>query len=186
MRPAWSALLMTCGIPIAVAAQGGDAPGSATLTGAFDVLAGRAVGVVVFLTPLTRSGAGSIASSAPMAARVDQRGLQFLPPAIAVTPGSTVSFPNSDPVLHNIFLVDERLVRTDLGTFPSGEMRVVTLDTAGAYLVMCHLHPEMVASVFVVDAPYRAVTDSGGRFRIDGIAAGTYRLSTWHRQRGMR
>ena len=45
----------------------------------------------------------------------------FLPSAVAVTPRSTIGFPNSDPVLHNIFLVDDPRVRTDLGTYPGGE-----------------------------------------------------------------
>jgi plastocyanin len=138
----------------------------------------RATGVVVYLTSLS---AASL-PLAPVTTSIDQRGLKFLPRTIAVPPGSSISFPNSDPLLHNIFLVDLLHSRIELGTYPGGELRQVTLASSGAYLVLCHLHPEMAASVLVVDAPYRAITDSEGRFRIDSIEPGTYRLSTWHRR----
>jgi protocatechuate 3,4-dioxygenase beta subunit len=40
----------------------------------------------------------------------------------------------------------------------------------------------MVGYVVVVASPYRAVSDDHGRFRLDGVAPGTYRLRTWHRR----
>ncbi len=154
--------------------------GQARVQGLVAVRGGRADNVVVLLTPL--AAAWSPVSAAPAAAQIDQRGLQFLPPTIAVWPGSVISFPNSDPVLHNIFIVDEARTRTDLGTYSTGESRDVTLTAIGAYLVLCHLHPEMVANVLVAAAPYRAVTDSSGRFAFDTIPPGSYRMQTWHRR----
>lgn len=163
---------LVAALPYAAAAQ------SASVEGTFTAHDPRGTGIVVYLTPIS----AATKRHAPVTASIDQRGLKFLPRTIAVTPGSIISFPNSDPVLHNIFLVDQRRARVDLGTFPGGEIREVTLESSGVYLVLCHLHPEMAASVLVVDAPYRAVTDSAGRFRLDGIEPGTYRLSTWHRR----
>ena len=49
-------------------------------------------------------------------------------------------------------------------------------------MIFCHVHPEMVAYVVVIGTPYRAVTDADGRFRVDNVAPGTYRLRTWHRR----
>lgn len=152
----------------------------ARVQGVVEVRGGRADNIVVLLTPL--AAAPSPAPGAPSAAQIDQRGLQFLPPTIAVWPGSVISFPNSDPVLHNIFIVDEARTRTDLGTYPMGEFREITLTAPGAYLVLCHLHPEMVANVLVAAAPYRVVTDSSGRFAFDAIPPGSYRMQTWHRR----
>jgi hypothetical protein len=39
-----------------------------------------------------------------------------------------------------------------------------------------------LAAAWVVasDAPYYAITDDAGRFRIDELAAGTYDLTFWH------
>jgi len=176
--PRGAARAFRCAVALGVLAFPVIARGQrASVEGTFTARDPRVTGVVVYLTPLP-AVSGPVA---PITTSIDQRGLQFLPRTIAVTPGSIVSFPNSDPLLHNIFLVDLQRARIDLGTYPGGELRQVTLGVSGAYLVLCHLHPEMAASVVVVDSPYRAVTDGAGRFRIDSIEPGAYRLSTWHR-----
>jgi hypothetical protein len=70
----------------------------------------------------------------------------------------------------------------DLGTYPQGERRSFTFKDEGAFVIFCHVHPEMVAYVVVVSSPYRAVTDDAGQFHFNGIAPGTYRVITWHRR----
>jgi hypothetical protein len=70
----------------------------------------------------------------------------------------------------------------DLGTWSPGESRSFTFGAEGAYVILCHVHPEMVGYVVVVASPHRAVTDDHGRFRLEGVAPGTYRLRTWHRR----
>lgn len=135
-------------------------------------------GVVVYLY---RAGLARVPAIAPVGAQIDQRDLQFVPRVIAVSPGSTVSFPNSDPVMHNVFHPSTH-GGFDLGTYPQGERRSFTFDDEGAYAIFCHVHPEMVAYVVVVASPYRAVTDGAGRFRLAGVAPGTYHLRTWHRR----
>jgi hypothetical protein len=99
-----------------------------------------------------------------------------------VSPGSTVAFPNSDPVMHDVFHPSTRAGGFDLGMYPQGERRSFTFNDEGAYVIFCHVHPEMVAYVVVVASPYRAVTDDKGRFKLDGVAPGTYHLRTWHRR----
>lgn len=168
----WVAALVVTTLPGVARGQ------SASVEGMLTARDPRAIGIVVYLTPMS----SPIGPLVPVTTTIDQRGLKFSPRTIAVTPGSIVSFANSDPVLHNIFLVDQHRMRVELGTYPRGEFREVTLASSGVYLVLCHLHPEMAANVLVVDAPHRAVTDSSGRFRIDGIEPGSYRVSTWHRR----
>jgi plastocyanin len=136
-------------------------------------------GVVVYLIPAASARAAAVA---PLSAQIDQRDLQFVPRIIAVSPGSTVSFPNSDPVMHNVFHPSTRAGGFDLGTYPQGEQRSFTFDNEGAYVIFCHVHPEMVAYVVVVASPYRVVTDDKGRFKLDGVVPGTYHLRTWHRR----
>jgi len=115
-------------------------------------------------------------------AAIDQRDLGFTPRVVAVTPGSTVTFSNSDLVLHNVFNPLRRGDGFDLGTWPPGESRDFTFAREGAYVILCHVHPEMVGYVVVVAAPYRAVADDQGQFRLDSVAAGSYLLRTWHRR----
>jgi plastocyanin len=136
-------------------------------------------GVVVYLI---RAGSARVPAIAPLSAQIDQRNLQFVPRVITVSPGSTVSFPNSDPVMHSVFHPSTHAGGFDLGTYPQGERRSFTFDNEGAYVIFCHVHPEMVAYVVVVASPYRAVTDDDGRFKLDGVAPGTYHLRTWHRR----
>ena len=136
-------------------------------------------GVVVYLIP---AASARVPAVAPLSAQIDQRDLRFVPRVIAVSPGSTVSFLNSDPVMHNVFSPSMRAGGFDLGTYSQGERRSFTFDDEGAYVIFCHVHPEMVAYVVVVASPYRAVTDDEGRFKLDGVAPGTYHLRTWHRR----
>lgn len=124
----------------------------------------------------------SLPAGRPAMAVIDQRDLQFVPRVVTVTPGSTVDFPNSDPVMHNVFHPGEGDPAFDLGTYPQGEQRSFSFSTEGAYVIFCHVHPEMVAFVVVIASPYRAVTDADGRFRIDGVQPGRYRLRTWNRR----
>jgi plastocyanin len=150
----------------------------ASVQGMLLVPGGRPAGIVVGLVPEGRSGASPVNTS------IDQRGLRFVPSVAAVTPGSVVTFPNSDPVLHNIFIVGPDRGRRDLGTYPTGEFRELTLTQPGIHLVLCHLHPEMAASIVVLDAPHLAVTDSAGAFRFDAVPPGAYRLVVRHRRYG--
>ena len=156
-----------------LAAQGGIVSGTVTAP------APRMGGVVIYLIP---AASARVPAAAPLSAQIDQRDLQFVPRVIAVSPGSTVSFPNSDPVMHDVFHPSIRAGGFDLGMYPQGERRSFTFDDEGAYVIFCHVHPEMVAYVVVVASPYRAVTDDEGRFKLDGVAPGTYHLRTWHRR----
>ena len=111
---------------------------------------------------------------------MDQRDLRFVPGVVAVTPGSTVVFSNSDRVMHNVFHPWQSSDGFDLGLWAPGESRNFTFGGEGAYVILCQVHPEMVGYVVVVASPYRAVSDEHGRFRFDGVAPGTYRIRTWH------
>ena len=46
-------------------------------------------------------------------------------------------------------------------------------------------HPWTRAYLAVFDHPYFAVTGNGGSFTIDGVPAGTYKLSAWHERTGV-
>jgi plastocyanin len=173
MRRAIAGLVMAWLLPRAgVDAQSGTVHGVITAPDA------GITGIVVYLIP-TATTASSAAP--PLTAEMDQRDLRFVPRVIAVTPGSTVFFSNSDPVMHNVFHPLQH-GGFDLGTYPQGERRSFTFGEEGAYVIFCHVHPEMVGYVVVIASPYRAVTDDEGRFRITGVAPGTYSLRTWHRR----
>ncbi|HET9272246.1 MAG TPA: hypothetical protein VFO31_28915, partial [Vicinamibacterales bacterium] len=61
---------------------------------------------------------------------IRQKGETFLPRVVAVPVGSTVDFPNDDPIYHNVFSLS-RARTFNLGRFPRGESRGVRFDKAG-------------------------------------------------------
>jgi plastocyanin len=109
---------------------------------------------------------------------LDQRNLTFYPHVLAIRAGTTVDFPNSDRVFHNVFSFRDGK-RFDLGTYPVGTMRPVTFDRPGVSRLFCNIHPNMAAYVVVLDTPYFSVTDKSGRFDIPDVPAGSYTVGAW-------
>lgn len=104
---------------------------------------------------------------------------QFEPRVLVVPVGSTVRFPNRDPILHNVFSVSGRNA-FDLGLVPKGRAGSHRFDSAGVVKVFCNVHHSMVAYVVVVDTPYHAVPDRDGRFHLRGLPSGAGTLTAWH------
>lgn len=115
-------------------------------------------------------------------ALMDQRRLLFAPSILPVLPGRAVIFRNSDPLLHNVFSPYPPEEAFNLGTYPEGESRTRLFRRPGPHVILCHIHPEMEGYVVVVPTLHYAVTDSAGRFRLEGVPAGTHPLRVWHRR----
>lgn len=123
------------------------------------------------------------AQPTPGRAELAQRNRQFAPGMAVVTIGSSVSFPNADPVFHNVFSLS-RPKEFDLGRYPAGETRSVTFDKPGIVKVYCHLHPNMAATIVVVPSDWYARPGPQGTFRIEGVPAGEYLAVAWHNSVG--
>jgi plastocyanin len=115
----------------------------------------------------------------PGRAVLDQRNESFVPPVVAVTVGSTVDFPNSDRVYHNVFSLSKTR-RFDLGRYPRGQSRSIVFDRPGVVRVFCEIHSHMSAYILVFAHRFFAVTDAEGRYRIDGVPPGAYALAVWN------
>ena len=101
-----------------------------------------------------------------------QAGLQFMPGVLAVGVGTTVSFPNLDPIYHNVFSYTKNK-RFDLGRFQQGEEApTVTFDEPGEVKVYCEIHSHMSATIFVVNSPYFTVSQPDGTYKLENVAAG--------------
>jgi plastocyanin len=114
----------------------------------------------------------------PTRAVLDQRSETFVPSVLAITVGSTVDFPNSDKVYHNVFSLSKTR-RFDLGRYPRGQSRSVVFDRPGVVRVFCEIHSHMSAFILVFAHRFFAVTDAEGRYRIDGVPPGSYMLALW-------
>ncbi len=132
--------------------------------------------VVIYLEPLSFDVP---APSPQTRLEIQQLGETFLPHVLPVTVGSTVSFPNLDPIFHNVFSLS-RPRTFDLGRYPQGETRTVTFNDPGVVPVFCHLHSDMSAVVLVLDTPWYTIPQPDGQYRITDLPAGDYRVTAWH------
>ncbi len=110
---------------------------------------------------------------------LDQRDMVFRPLVLPVLAGSTVDFPNSDPLYHNVFSLSEPK-EFDLGRYPQGQHRSVRFDKVGVVSVYCEIHSYMFATILVLQNPYFAQPDDNGNFEIGGVPPGTYQMSFWY------
>ena len=86
-----------------------------------------------------------------------------MPRVVAITRGSTIDFPNSDPFFHNVFSLS-RGANFDLGRYPRGESKSRRFPNAGLVKVYCHIHSHMTASIMVFDHPYFRIPVSRRHF----------------------
>ncbi len=110
---------------------------------------------------------------------MEQKDLQFVPHVLAIQVGTTVEFPNSDPLSHNVFSISEAK-RFNLGLYSRGMVRRLKFERPGVVDLLCNVHLEMSGFIVVLKNPYFARTSSDGAFRIDGIPAGRHQLRYWH------
>jgi plastocyanin len=119
-------------------------------------------------------------SSATDVRQIDRR---FVPDLVVVPVGSAVSFPNMDPIFHNIYSLSKAKT-FDLGSYDKGETRRVSFLKPGVVEVYCHLHPNMVATIVVAPSSYFTQPDRNGQYRIPNVPPGHYTLVAWHKSAG--
>lgn len=110
------------------------------------------------------------------------RSKAFLPHVLAVPAGSTVSFPNEDPISHNLFSLTPGNT-FDLGLYKRGAGKSHKFEAPGAVNVYCNIHPNMSAVVHVMATPYYGFSDANGDYSFD-VPPGKYRVTAWNEQGG--
>jgi plastocyanin len=156
--------------------------GTTTLEGRLELVAGSGQSVrsgevsdgVVYFLP--KSGAQP---AKPGRFSINTRAKGFSPAVLAVPLGSTVAFPNSDAIMHNVYSRSPSNP-FDFGFYGAGQVREHTFDRAGLVLVNCNVHQTMRANILVLATQYYARPGRDGRFRIPGVPAGPGTLVFWH------
>lgn len=133
--------------------------------------------VVVYLEHAPEGATSPTAPRGPF--RMEQEGLAFKPHVLAIEKGTQVEFPNRDMLFHNVFSLS-RPATFDLGRFPQSTSKSLTFTKSGIVKVFCHIHSDMSGVIMVLDNPFFAAPDRDGRFVIEGIPPGEYRVFAWH------
>jgi plastocyanin len=112
---------------------------------------------------------------------MDQQNCQYVPHVVAAPVGSTVTFLNSDPVMHNVRVEDAATDKIVLNKAQprQGVKDPMKIEQAGPLRVGCDYHSWMNAYVFGVENPYYAVTAEDGSFTIDNVPPGSYTVKMW-------
>jgi hypothetical protein len=111
--------------------------------------------------------------------RIYTHGKQFEPSTLVVPLGSTISFPNLDTILHNVFSVSPG-AGFDLGLLGEGKSADYTFSKAGTVFINCNVHQLMQANVLVVDTPYVTRPNNTGTFKLVGLPSGQGKVWTWN------
>jgi plastocyanin len=178
----WAAVAALSGAASAEASQGTGAPVSGQVT--IQERAGDETedlgNVVVFLEPAVPVAASARAKSGPPPVKtvIALQSRQFSPRIRVVTEGSTVEFPNQDPFSHNVF--SKTNGGFDTGVYGRGKAKDQKFEESGVYSLYCNVHPRMTAFVITLATPYFTQAGADGRFVLEKVPPGNYRMHVWH------
>ena len=111
---------------------------------------------------------------------MDQQNLTYVPHVLPLLAGTTVDFPNSDTVRHNVFSPPGSTKVFNLGTYDVGVIKTVIFDAIGETPLLCNVHAEMSGYVVALQNPYFVLTDKTGAYTIKDVPSGKYMITTWH------
>lgn len=113
-------------------------------------------------------------------ARIVQKDLTFDPVLLPIQVGTSVEFVNEDSVAHSVFSYSAAK-RFELGACRphDTEAAVQLFDVPGLVTLRCDEHERMRGFILVLDTPYFSITDSEGKFRLQGLPKGQFILKAW-------
>jgi hypothetical protein len=109
---------------------------------------------------------------------IDQINKKFVPRVSVVRAGTTITFPNSDRIRHQVYSFSPAKTFA-LKLYAGSPKTPVDFAQSGLVVLGCNIHDTMVAFVGVVDSPYFAKTTDSGIATVN-LPAGRYRLRAWH------
>ena len=111
------------------------------------MLRNKTIGVYLSAAGLALAGAASGAGAAEV--QVDQKDLQFSPPAVTINAGDSVRFTDTDRIAHNVTIVNPDGTTEDKGMSDYNQHIVVKFSKPGVYHARCRIHPQMQMTITV-------------------------------------
>ena len=131
--------------------------------------------VAVTATPVR---SGMVAAKDSKSAVMDQANLSFAPRVLVISTGTSVAFPNSDTVSHQVYSFSPAK-RFQLPLYKGQVHPPVTFDRPGLVVLGCNIHDVMVGYIYVTEAPYFGKTEPGGGFEVKNAPDGEYHIGIW-------
>jgi len=120
----------------------------------------------------------AVAPAAAVQAVMDQVDLAFTPDVLVVPVGSTVSFPNTDKVSHEVYSFSSAHP-FKLGLYRGSAHPPEHFDRVGVVTLGCNIHDAMLAYIVVTDAAYYGRSGADGSWTQPDVARGRYRVEVW-------
>jgi plastocyanin len=118
------------------------------------------------------------AAPAKAPAVMDQHQLAFVPGILVVAVGSSVEFPNTDSVSHQVYSFSPAK-KFQLSLYKGSRHPPVTFESEGLVVLGCNIHDQMVGYIYVTSAPLFGKTDASGTLRFQNLRAAAYRVTIW-------
>jgi plastocyanin len=115
----------------------------------------------------------------PPADAVDQVDKQFVPYVKVIFVGSTVRFPNSDNIRHQVYSFSPAK-KFELPLYAGSEAPPVTFNRPGVVVLGCNIHDWMIGYVYVSETPFFAKTAADGSATLNDMPPGEYTVRIWH------
>ena len=109
---------------------------------------------------------------------IDQVDKEFVPLVSAVPVGSTVHFPNSDNIQHQIYSFSKSK-SFELPLFAKNETKKVDFPLSGIVHMGCNIHDWMLSYLYVYESQWFEKVNSEGKVSFSGLKEGAYTLRIW-------
>jgi len=119
------------------------------------------------------------APAVPVQAIMDQVNLAFVPDVLVIPVHSTVQFPNSDAVSHQVYSFSSAR-RFQLPLYRGKPYPPVQFDQPGVVTLGCNIHDNMLAYIVVTAARFFGRSDARGAWTAIDVPGGRYRVRVWH------
>lgn len=132
-------------------------------------------GAVITVHPV----GAALPPAAPVQAVMDQVDLAFSPDLLVIPVGSSVIFPNTDKVSHEVYSFSP-VHPFQLPLYRGKPYPPEVFNRTGVVTLGCNIHDAMLSFIVVTDAPFFGRTSSKGVWVQGDLPAGRYRISLWH------
>lgn len=108
---------------------------------------------------------------------IDQIHKRFVPHITVIRTGTSVTFPNSDRIRHQVYSFSPAKVFS-MKLYAGSPKKAVVFDKPGLVVLGCNIHDTMLAFVLVVNTPYFAKVPASGSASFD-LPPGHYSMRVW-------